>query len=85
MRPTRTHLVNPGTMPPPLKRDTFVPLSLPQRFMGGPAQRSNIGQTSCYKSIHVFGFNASPFRSGGTNGHPTIVSRRNTSKFGSLV
>lgn len=85
MRPTRTHLVPSGTMPAPLKRHTFVPLSLPQRIMGGPAQRAGVSQASSYAMIPVFGFNGSPMRSGGTNGHPTIISRRNISKFASLV
>lgn len=77
----RTHLVPTGTMPQSLKRDKFVPLSLPQRFMGGPAQRAGVSQASSYASIPVFGFNGSPMRSGGTNGEAVIVSRRNVSKF----
>lgn len=77
----RTHLVPTGTMPQPLKRDKFVPLSLPQRFMGGPAQRAGVSQASSYASIPVFGFNGSPMRSGGTNGEAVILSRRNVSKF----
>lgn len=77
----RTHLVNPGTMPAPIKRDKFVPLSLPLRFAGGPAQRAGVSQASSYASIPVFGFNGSPMRSGGTNGEVQVVSRRNTSKF----
>jgi hypothetical protein len=77
----RTHLVPSGTMPQSIKRDKFVPLSLPQRFMGGPAQRSGVSQASSYASIPVFGFNGSPMRSGGTNGEVQILSRRNVSKF----
>ena len=77
----RTHLVPSGTMPQSIKHDKFVPLSLPQRFMGGPAQRAGVSQASSYASIPVFGFNGSPMRSGGTNGEVQIVSRRNVSKF----
>lgn len=77
----RTHLVPSGTMPQSIKRDKFVPLSLPQRFMGGPAQRAGVSQASSYASIPVFGFNGSPMRSGGTNGEVQILSRRNVSKF----
>lgn len=77
----RTHLVPSGTMPQSPKRDKFVPLNLPQRFMGGPAQRAGVSQASSYASIPVFGFNGSPMRSGGTNGEAVIVSRRNVSKF----
>lgn len=77
----RTHLVPTGTMPQSIKRDKFVPLSLPQRIMGGPPQRSGVSQASSYASIPVFGFNGSPMRSGGTNGEAVILSRRNVSKF----
>lgn len=77
----RTHIVPTGTMPPPLKRDKFVPLSLPLRTTSGPPQRSGVSQASSYSSIPIYGFNASPARSGGTNGDRIIVSRRNTSKF----
>lgn len=80
----RTHLVPTGTMPQSIKRDKFVPLSLPQRFMGGPAQRAGVSQASSYTSIPIFGFNGSPMRSGGTNGEVHIVSRRNTSKFSTV-
>jgi len=80
----RIHLVNPGTMPQSIKRDKFVPLSLPQRFMGGPPQRAGVSQSSSYASIPVFGFNGSPMRSGGTNGEVHIVARRNISKFSTM-
>lgn len=77
----RTHLVPTGTMPQSIKRDKFVPLSLPLRTTSGPAQRAGVSQASSYASIPIFGFNGSPMRSGGTNGEVHIVSRRNTSKF----
>jgi len=77
----RTHLVPTGTMPQSIKRDKFVPLSLPLRTTSGPAQRAGVSQASSYSSIPIFGFNGSPMRSGGTNGDKHIISRRNVSKF----
>lgn len=77
----RIHLVPTGTMPQPLKRDKFVPLSLPLRTTSGPAQRAGVSQASSYSSIPIYGFNASPARSGGTNGERRIISVRNTSQF----
>jgi hypothetical protein len=80
----RTHLVPTGTMPISQPKPKFVPLYLAPRVVGGPAQRAGVSQTSSYASIPVFGFNGSPMRSGGTNGHPTVISRRNTSKFSTV-
>ena len=77
----RTHLVNSGTMPSTPLKPKFVPLYLAPRIASGPAQRSGVSQSSSYESIPVFGFNGSPMRSGGTNGTPVVVSRRNVSKF----